>query len=227
MYLVHSRTEGPVEALPPEGTRKITKKPDTVFSPFGIFRVWNCFLDFFAYLCGAFEQLFELWCNGNTADFGSVVLGSNPGSSTRKGGHATAFFVEPELLPAILPDPPPGKKGFFGHAPRRHSGFAISRRLFRFSRACGRRRSLRPLRPCPRRKRRFGGVFPPLGRRRPARIASLRPVSRRRAPASLRLHRPRGRSACRVFVLSYERSFSGSCGVRSRRACGGPFRTRR
>ena len=73
-----------MEALPPEGTRKITKKPDTVFSPFGIFRVWNCFLDFFAYLCGAFEQLFELWCNGNTADFGSVVLGSNPGSSTRK-----------------------------------------------------------------------------------------------------------------------------------------------
>ena len=26
--------------------------------------------------------MFELWCNGNTADFGSVVLGSNPGSST-------------------------------------------------------------------------------------------------------------------------------------------------
>ena len=24
----------------------------------------------------------ELWCNGNTADFGSVILGSNPGSST-------------------------------------------------------------------------------------------------------------------------------------------------
>ena len=58
--------------------------------------------------------MFELWCNGNTADFGSVVLGSNPGSSTRKGGHATAFFVEPELLPAILPDPAPGKKGFSG-----------------------------------------------------------------------------------------------------------------
>lgn len=28
--------------------------------------------------------MFELWCNGNTADFGSVVLGSNPGSSTAK-----------------------------------------------------------------------------------------------------------------------------------------------
>ena len=93
MYLVHSRTEGPVEALPPEGTRKITKKPDTVFSPFGIFRVWNCFLDFFAYLCGAFEQLFELWCNGNTADFGSVVLGSNPGSSTRKERSPTGLLL--------------------------------------------------------------------------------------------------------------------------------------
>ena len=29
--------------------------------------------------------VFELWCNGNTADFGSVVLGSSPGSSTKKG----------------------------------------------------------------------------------------------------------------------------------------------
>ena len=117
------------------------------------------FCDFLFIFALAFERMFELWCNGNTADFGSVVLGSNPGSSTRKGGHATAFFVEPELLPAILPDPPPGKKGFFGRAPRRHSGFAISRRLFRFSRACGRRRSLRPLRPCPRRKRRFSSTW--------------------------------------------------------------------
>lgn len=24
----------------------------------------------------------ELWCNGNTADFGSVIPSSNPGSST-------------------------------------------------------------------------------------------------------------------------------------------------
>ena len=30
----------------------------------------------------AYEQRIELWCNGNTADFGSVVLGSSPGSST-------------------------------------------------------------------------------------------------------------------------------------------------
>ena len=32
----------------------------------------------------AYEQRIELWCNGNTADFGSVVLGSSPGSSTLK-----------------------------------------------------------------------------------------------------------------------------------------------
>lgn len=35
--------------------------------------------------------MFELWCNGNTADFGSVVLGSNPGSSTQK---ARSFFKD-------------------------------------------------------------------------------------------------------------------------------------
>ena len=34
------------------------------------------------YLCNAYEQTIELWCNGNTADFGSVVLGSSPDSST-------------------------------------------------------------------------------------------------------------------------------------------------
>ena len=34
------------------------------------------------YICIALEQLIELWCNGNTADFGSVVQGSNPCSST-------------------------------------------------------------------------------------------------------------------------------------------------
>lgn len=26
--------------------------------------------------------LFDPWCNGNTADFGSVIPGSNPGGST-------------------------------------------------------------------------------------------------------------------------------------------------
>ena len=40
----------------------------------------------------AYEQLFELWCNGNTADFGSVVLGSSPGSSTEKRS-SDLFFL--------------------------------------------------------------------------------------------------------------------------------------
>ena len=48
-----------------------------------IFRFRNCILGKFAYLCAAFEQRIELWCNGNTADFGSVVPGSSPGSSTK------------------------------------------------------------------------------------------------------------------------------------------------
>jgi hypothetical protein len=25
------------------------------------------------------------WCNGNTTDFGSVILGSSPGATTEKG----------------------------------------------------------------------------------------------------------------------------------------------
>ena len=41
----------------------------------------------------AYEHLSELWCNGNTADFGSVVLGSSPGSSTHKGTFSGAFVV--------------------------------------------------------------------------------------------------------------------------------------
>ena len=49
----------------------------------GIFPFPDCKLRFFAYLCPAFEQRIELWCNGNTADFGSVVPGSSPGSSTK------------------------------------------------------------------------------------------------------------------------------------------------
>jgi hypothetical protein len=27
-------------------------------------------------------SIIDLWCNGNTSDFGSVILGSNPGRST-------------------------------------------------------------------------------------------------------------------------------------------------
>ena len=34
------------------------------------------------YLCTAFERRIELWCNGNTSDFGSEILGSSPDSST-------------------------------------------------------------------------------------------------------------------------------------------------
>ena len=42
----------------------------------------------------AYEQRIELWCNGNTADFGSVVLGSSPGSSTHlEVTSVTSFFV--------------------------------------------------------------------------------------------------------------------------------------
>ena len=29
------------------------------------------------------QNVIELWCNGNTTDSGPVILGSNPGSSTR------------------------------------------------------------------------------------------------------------------------------------------------
>ena len=38
----------------------------------------------------------ELWCNGNTADFGSVILSSNLGSSTTKKANQNVlvgFFV--------------------------------------------------------------------------------------------------------------------------------------
>ena len=41
-----------------------------------------CILNFICTFATAYEQRIELWCNGNTADFGSVVLGSSPGSST-------------------------------------------------------------------------------------------------------------------------------------------------
>ena len=35
------------------------------------------------YLCTVFERRIELWCNGNTSDFGSEILGSSPDSSTK------------------------------------------------------------------------------------------------------------------------------------------------
>ena len=40
----------------------------------------------------AYEHRIELWCNGNTADFGSVVLGSSPGSSTHKKKTTSVVF---------------------------------------------------------------------------------------------------------------------------------------
>ena len=34
---------------------------------------WKCF----------YKQYIEAWCNGNTTDFGSVILGSNPSASSK------------------------------------------------------------------------------------------------------------------------------------------------
>ena len=38
------------------------------------------------YFCNRLRATIELWCNGNTADFGSVILSSNLGSSTINEG---------------------------------------------------------------------------------------------------------------------------------------------
>lgn len=35
----------------------------------------------------AYEHRIELWCNGNTSDFGSEILGSSPDSSTQQRPH--------------------------------------------------------------------------------------------------------------------------------------------
>lgn len=37
-------------------------------------------------------NIIELWCNGNTTDSDPVVLGSNPGNSTKKYNTSTEFF---------------------------------------------------------------------------------------------------------------------------------------
>ena len=40
------------------------------------------------------ESKIDPWCNGNTADFGSVVLGSSPSGSTKKPlNYLRGFFV--------------------------------------------------------------------------------------------------------------------------------------
>ena len=56
------------------------RRPELPEGAFFVF--WIGFCDFLYIFAVAFERMFELWCNGNTADFGSVVLGSSPGSST-------------------------------------------------------------------------------------------------------------------------------------------------
>ena len=51
-------------------------------------------IDFFALLLCRLRATIELWCNGNTADFGSVILSSNLGSSTTGEGLIVApLFV--------------------------------------------------------------------------------------------------------------------------------------
>ena len=43
------------------------------------------------YLCTAYEHWIELWCNGNTSDFGSEILGSKPDSSTQQTPHCKVW----------------------------------------------------------------------------------------------------------------------------------------
>lgn len=39
----------------------------------------------------AYEHRIELWCNGNTSDFGSEILGSSPDSSTQQTPHVAVW----------------------------------------------------------------------------------------------------------------------------------------
>ena len=43
----------------------------------------------------------DLWCNGNTADFGSVIRGSNPRGSTNKQ-FSRMFTISNECRPMLL-----------------------------------------------------------------------------------------------------------------------------
>ncbi len=46
-----------------------------------------------------------LWCNGNTADFGSVVLGSSPSRPTKKNApllRGVFFIITPDPLIVIV-----------------------------------------------------------------------------------------------------------------------------
>ena len=65
----------------------------------------------FSYLCAAYEQRIELWCNGNTADFGSVVLGSSPGSSTYSTLNISVLFCFVRRRASALPEVRPRRVG--------------------------------------------------------------------------------------------------------------------
>lgn len=45
------------------------------------------------YICTRNKGTIGLWCNGNTADFGSVVLGSSPSRPTKTSYENRRFFV--------------------------------------------------------------------------------------------------------------------------------------
>lgn len=115
----------------------------------GIFHFRNCILRKFAYLCAAFEQRIELWCNGNTADFGSVVPGSSPGSSTHKRETSiVSLFVSFHYGAVVRAYPAPGAEVFRCYFPdSSDAGFRrpLHSRTASHYRAC---RSADPSFPC-------------------------------------------------------------------------------
>ena len=62
-------------------------------------------------ICNTFalaKRNIGLWCNGNTTDSGPVILGSNPGSPTKKDDLKVVFFVG---LYILHPPKSPLRKG--------------------------------------------------------------------------------------------------------------------
>lgn len=55
--------------------------------------------------------MIEAWCNGNTADFGSVILGSNPGASTKFG--LIAQLAEQQTVNLWVPGSSPGLSAIY------------------------------------------------------------------------------------------------------------------
>ena len=49
-------------------------------------------------------KFFELWCNGNTSDFGSEIIGSNPVSPTKKVFGLLIQFVLGHSITVITAD---------------------------------------------------------------------------------------------------------------------------